>query len=97
MRPGVQYLTLNYKAILWDEDDDPNGNVVHCLEHNVSKEEVAEVLENSTDTDFSQSSGRPVVFGNTKRKRYLIVVYEEVDATTVYPITAYDVSRRGRR
>lgn len=83
-----------FESILWDEDDDPNGNVVHCGRHNVTKDEVAHVLENPTGTDISRSSGKPVVFGDTKTKRHLIVVYEVVDATTVYPITAYDVPRR---
>ena len=75
-------------------DDDPEGNVQHCAQHGVSKEEVEEVLENATDADVSQSSGRPVVFGDTSTGRHLIVVYEEIDEETVYPVTAYDVSER---
>lgn len=55
------------------------------------KEEVEEVLEAAEDADVSRSSGRPVVFGATSTGRHLIVVYEEVDSDTVYPITAYDV------
>jgi uncharacterized DUF497 family protein len=83
-------------AIIWDPDDDPNGNVQHCADHGVSKEEVEEVLENPTDEDFSRSSGRPVVFGDTSKGRHLMVVYEEVDSATFYPITAYEVPRRFR-
>jgi len=75
-------------------DDDPEGNVQHRAQHGVSKEEVEEVLENATDADVSQSSGRPVVFGDTSTGRHLIVVYEEIDEETVYPVTAYDVSER---
>jgi hypothetical protein len=40
------------------------------------------------------SSGRPVVFGDTNAGRRLMVVYELVDDETIYPVTAYDVSRR---
>jgi len=40
--------------------------------------------------------GRPVVFGDTSTGRHLMVVYEEIDADTVYPVTAYDVPRRQR-
>lgn len=85
---------MRFDAILWDLDDDPDGNVVHCGEHGVTKEEVEEVLAMAEDADVSRSSGRPVVFGTTSTGRHLIVVYEEVDSDTVYPITAYDVSER---
>jgi uncharacterized DUF497 family protein len=84
-------------SIIWDRDDDPNGNVRHCAVHGVTKEEVEEVLQNPTDTDISRSSGRPVVFGDTRTGRHLMVVYEEIDADTVYPVTAYDVPRRQQR
>lgn len=88
---------MQYSTLLWDLDDDPAGNVQHCLEHGVTKDEVAEVLQNPTDTDRSASSGLPVAFGDTTTGRHLMVVYEEVDDETVYPITAYDVPRRARR
>lgn len=80
--------------ILWDLDDDPDGNVQHCAEHGVSKDEVEEVLQNAEDSDISRSSGRPVVFGDTSTGRHLMVVYEEVEPDMVYPITAYDVPKR---
>ena len=54
------------------------------------------MFENATDADISRSSGRPVVFGDTSTGRHLMVVYEEIDADTVYPVTAYDVPRRQR-
>jgi len=85
---------MPFDAIIWDLDEDPDGNVQHCAEHDVTKEEVEEVIENSTDADVSRSSGRPVVFGNTRGGRHLMIVYEEVDEGTVYPITAYEVPER---
>ena len=78
-------------SIVWDLD----GNVQHCAAHGVSKEDVEEVFENAMDEDISRSSGRPVVFGDTSAGRHLMVVFEEIDADTVYPVTAYDVPRRG--
>ena len=81
-------------SIIWDLDDDPDGNVQHCAEHGVTKEEVEEVFQNPTDADTSRSSGRPVAFGDTSMGRHLMVVYEEIDAGTVYPVTAYEVPRR---
>lgn len=85
---------MPYSSILWDFDDDPDGNVQHCADHGITKEEVEDVLQDPTDVDVSRSSGRPVVFGNTRTGRHLMVVYEEVDADTAYPITAYEVPRR---
>ena len=83
-------------AIIWDLDDDPDGNVQHCAEHGVTQEEVEEVFENATDADISRSSGRPVIFGVTSAGRQLMVVYEVIDEDTVYPVTAYDVPRKQR-
>ena len=87
---------MPFDAILWDLDDDLDGNVEHCAEHGVTKEEVEEVLQNPTDVDVSRSSGRPVVFGDTRAGRHLMVVYERIDPVTVYPVTAYEVPRRKR-
>ena len=88
---------MGFDEILWDLDDDPEGNVQHCADHGVTKEEVEEVLENATDVDISRSSGRPVVFGDTSTGRHLMVVYEEIDRLTVYPVTAFEVPRRHSR
>jgi uncharacterized DUF497 family protein len=84
-------------SILWDLDGDPDGNLQHCAKHGVAKEEIEEVFKNPSDEDTSRSSGRPVVFGDTSTGRHLMVVYEQIDADTVYPVTAYDVPRRQRR
>jgi len=83
---------MPFDSIIWDLDDDPGGNVQHCGEHGITKDEVEEVLQNATDADVSASSGRPVVFGDTNAG----VVYEVIDADTIYPVTAFDVPRRQR-
>ncbi len=85
---------MAYSQVIWDLEDDPDGNVQHCLQHGVTPEEVEEVFENITDRDVSRSSGRPVVFGDTIGGRHLMVVYDEIDEDTVYPVTAYEVPRR---
>ena len=87
---------MAFESIVWDLDDDPNGNVQHCVAHGVTKDEVEDVFRNVTDEDVSRSSGRPVVFGETSAGRHLMVVYDEIDDETVYPITAYEVPRRKR-
>jgi uncharacterized DUF497 family protein len=75
-------------------DDDPDGNVQHCAEHGISEDEVEDILQKAADIDVSRTTGRPVVFGDTSTGRHLMVVYEETDEQTVYPITAYEVPRR---
>ncbi len=88
---------MAFDFILWDLDDDPDGNVRHCLDHDVTKEEVEDVVQDpSSRAGVSRSSGMPVIFGNTRTGRHLIVVYEKIDDATIYPITAYDVDRKAR-
>jgi uncharacterized DUF497 family protein len=85
---------MNFNSILWDREDDPRGNVQHIAKHHLTVEDVEDVFQNPTGTDISRSSGRPVVFGETRTGRYIMVAYEVVDTSTVYPITAYDVPRK---
>ena len=83
-----------FESVFWDLDEDSEGNVFHCAQHGVTKEEVEEVFLNALDVDISRSTGRPVVFGETKTGKHLMVVFEAIDKNTVYPITAFDVPRR---
>jgi uncharacterized DUF497 family protein len=81
-------------AIIWDLEDDPDGNVQHLLEHDVTVEEAEEVLLNSESSRASsRSSGLPTAFGWTSTGRHLAVVYEIVDddPLTLRPVTAYEV------
>lgn len=57
---------MPFDSILWDLDDDPDGNVQHCAEHGVTPQEVEDVFQNVTDRDLSHTSGRPVVFGDSR-------------------------------
>lgn len=80
---------MRWQQIIWDHL--PDGNVEHVEEHDLTTDEVDYVLENFDSEGFSDSSGRPCVFGYTLDGRYIIVIYEEVDAETVIPVTAYEV------
>lgn len=82
---------MTYLNILWDLDDDPAGNVQHIARHGLTKDDVADVLNNPEGEDRSRSSGQPIVFGLTRRGERIAVVYEEIDEDTVYPITAFSV------
>lgn len=86
---------MPFDSIFWDTDDEPDGNVQHCLAHGVTKEEIEEVVQNPLSRrGVSRTSGRPAIFGDTRAGRHLIVVFEEIDEYTIQPITAYEVDRR---
>jgi hypothetical protein len=81
-------------TIIWDLENDPDGNVQHLSEHDVSIEEAEEVLLNpNSSRAVSRSSGLPTAFGWTSTGLHLAVVYELVDddPLTLRPVTAYDV------
>ncbi len=85
--------------VVWDLEDDMDGNVVHILAHGITCEEVDEILGNTNNpTDASASSGRPITFGWTTTGKHLAVVWEEIndDPRMIYPITAYETPPRAR-
>ncbi len=84
---------MGYTTIIWDLDDDPAGNVQHVAEHDLTKEEIEEVLGDPEHRSVSRSSGLPVVFGATTTGRYIAVVFEEIDRDTAKPVTAYDIEQ----
>jgi uncharacterized DUF497 family protein len=75
--------------IVWN--DEPGGNAEHIAEHGLTPEDVEAVICNPLEKKTSRSSGRPVVTGYTRDGRLILVVYEEIDDVTVYPVTAYEV------
>ena len=80
---------MPYVEIIWNEE--PGGNVEHIAEHGLTPEDVEDVFLNPVDHDVSRSSGLPIVFGFTSDGRYILVVFEQIDEITVYPVTAYVV------
>ncbi len=80
--------------IAWDDEDDPEGNLQHIAEHDLSMEEIESVLLEAGNVEgMSRSSGRPIVFGWTSTGRFIAVVYEwsSENPPVIYPITAYEV------
>jgi hypothetical protein len=61
----------------------------HIAEHDLTPDDVEAVLLHPVAEDISRSSGRPMVYGFTPDGRYIVMVYEEVDYHTLYPVTAY--------
>ncbi|MBY0458110.1 MAG: hypothetical protein K2V38_12280 [Gemmataceae bacterium] len=82
--------------VIWDDPGDPAGNWAHIfLRHDVTKDEVEEVLRHPRRRALSRSTGWPICFGWTSTGKYLAVVFEDVfhDPRTVKPITAYVIHR----
>lgn len=74
---------------IWN--DEPGGNAEHIAEHGITPDEVERVVCNPLKKTTSRSSHRPVATGYTSDGRVIFVVYEEIDAITIYPVTAYVV------
>jgi uncharacterized DUF497 family protein len=82
---------MSVLRILWDDERDPEGNVQHLLEHDLTIDDVEHVLGNPTGVGSSISTGLPVVWGYTPDRRYVIVVFERIGDDWIRVITAYDV------
>jgi uncharacterized DUF497 family protein len=80
-----------------DEEDDPRGNVVHIAEHDLTVEEVEEVLAAPASEGVSNSTGFPAAWGYVPDGRFIIAVFEEIDADTIRVITAYEVPEPKRK
>jgi uncharacterized DUF497 family protein len=80
---------VKWTHVIWDSM--PGGNAEHVEEHGLTIQDVEYVLDNYVSAGCSQSSGNPCVFGYTPDDRFIIVIYEEVDEQTIFPVTAYDV------
>lgn len=75
--------------IIWN--DEPGGNIEHVEEHGLDVDDVEHVLLNYESRGTSRASGLPCVFGYTPGGEYIMVVFEEPDTDTIYPVTAYEV------
>ena len=71
---------------------DPRTGDPHIWEHNVTEEEVEDVLSRPRE-DRTGSEGSRVAIGQTRAGRYLRVVYApEPDAGSVFVITAFELT-----
>ena len=79
----------------WDQPDDEGSNTAHIAEHGLTPEEVESALfDENTTFDVSDSSGRPIAFGDTDSGRFIAVVFDIqnlADPLVIRPITAYEV------
>ena len=87
--------------ILWDHEDDPDGNYQHIVgTGEVTADEVNEVINHhqGAPDDFSESSGCPLIYGWTSSGKHIVVVFSdetEEGLIIIRPITAYPVKEYG--
>ena len=89
-------LPMLYTSILWDSEDDPEGNIQHLAEHGLDVDDVEWVLGAPVSEGTSRSSGMSAVWGYTPEGVYIIVVFQEIDKTTIRVLTAYEVPEQQR-
>ncbi len=81
--------------IIWDLDDDPEGNLRHIVDgHDVTVQEVEVVLRgHSHPYVVSRRSGHRIAYGETTTGRAVAVVWQCVgeNPLAVYPITAWPI------
>ena len=78
-----------FYTFIWDLPDDEEGNVHHLAEHGLTPEDAEQAFADIVDTDRSESSGLPLIFGPALDGQLIVVVYEEIDDSTVYVVTAF--------
>ena len=76
---------MPYYLFLWNDEIEE-----YLDQHGVTPDEFEAVVCDPESVDTSRSSGREMAFGEVNG-RFLACVYEMLDATTVLPITAYEV------
>jgi uncharacterized DUF497 family protein len=79
-------MDLHDALIDWDDPGDDGSNTAHIAEHGLTPEEVESVLVDANTTfDLSDSSGRPIAFGNTVTGRFIAVVFEVLNPAYEVP------------
>ena len=66
--------------------------IEHLAEHGISRDEFEDVVCHPESKCLSRSTELPAAWGHTADGRYIMAVYEQIDAITVLPITAYEVN-----
>jgi hypothetical protein len=87
-------------SVVWDLEDDPDGNVQHIGENDLTIDEVEDVLLDPDNQDvISRSSGRPITFGWTSTDRHIAVVWEiaNKDPRMIRVVTAYETPPKKRK
>jgi uncharacterized DUF497 family protein len=85
--------------VVWDDEDDPRGNVQHIADHDLTVDEVEEVLlDPRSDFETSDESGNPMAIGWTSTGKHIAVIFvfeDDPELIIVHPRTAYAVPEYG--
>ena len=80
--------------VIWDMEDDPDGNVAHIAEHGLTQNDVEEVVQSRRKSTIPHPRfpDRFLSFGWTESGLHIVVVWEHIDddPETIKPITAYE-------
>jgi hypothetical protein len=87
---------VRIEGFVWDDPDDPAGNVAHIARHGVLPDEVEEALT-SSPLVLRGRDGRYLGFGRTADGRFLFVVFAPKGRDGVKPLTARPMTRTERR
>ena len=83
---------MSHRRILWDDENDPDSNVEHIAQHDLTIEDVEYVLLNATDEGISRSTGLPAVWGYYPgRTLHECGIPETGREDLIRVITAYEV------
>lgn len=80
---------MTWDSIIWDEEDEPGGNVDKIRQHGLTMDDVENALCDPVSEGISRSSGRPMIWGLAIDGRLIVVIFEEIDEFTIRPITAW--------
>lgn len=77
-------MIMPFEEVVWTD-----RAIRKIAEHGVTMDEVEQALANPQRQGRSASSSLPYTMGVTNARRWLVVIYERVDAITICPVTAY--------
>ena len=86
---------VRIEGFVWDNEDDPSGNVVHIAQHGVSPEEVEEALLGGPLV-LRGRDGRYLGYGRTADGRSLFIAFVVKAGGMVRTLTARAMTDRER-
>lgn len=65
--------------------------IEHLANNGISQDDFEHIVCSPISKGYSRSSGLPAAWGYVSDGRYILAVFEELDAVTILPVTAYEV------
>jgi hypothetical protein len=96
-RPSRPLNLFDFTGIDWDSDHDPDGNLAHCLRHEVNGRVVAEVLNTEwVDVEMLVCTAELAIIGpNAKRSVMWTLLFDTSwkDTSLLRPVTGWKSER----